>query len=387
MTTPTTGKHPLQTRHRLHFGDARKMKAVGDGSVDLVVTSPPYPMIQMWDKLFARLDPAVAKALAKNRGMAAFDGMHAMLDHVWSEVHRVLRPGGIACINIGDAVRTIGGDFMLYSNHARILSAMLALGFQPLPTILWRKPTNAPNKFMGSGMLPPGAYVTLEHEHILVLRKGSKRDFSGSQEKHQRRESAYFWEERNTWFSDVWMGLIGANQRLTDNDTRKRSAAFPLELPYRLISMFSVAGDRVLDPFLGIGTTLLAAMATLRNAIGFELETEFREIIAQNFTTVVSIAQRRIAERLTNHLIFVRERIAAGRTIKHQNRFYGFPVMTRQEIDLVFHRPVAVSQPDKDLFTVDYDMFHMENSLLPPPPPTDSRPPTPNHPRQGLLFK
>ncbi len=382
-------KHHLQTRQRLYFGDARKMTAVGDGSVDLVVTSPPYPMIQMWDELFERLDPAVFRALEKNRGMAAFDGMHAALDRVWSEVHRVLRTGGIACINIGDAVRTIGGDFTLYPNHARILTAMLALGFQPLPTILWRKPTNAPNKFMGSGMLPPGAYVTLEHEHILVLRKGAKRDFSGSVEKHRRHESAYFWEERNTWFSDVWAGLIGANQRLAANDTRKRSAAFPLELPYRLISMFSVAGDRVLDPFLGIGTTLLAALATGRDAIGYELESEFRETIVQSLTAGVPIAQRRIAGRLADHVKFVQERTAAGRAIKHRNRFYGFPVMTRQEVDLVFHRPTAVSQPDKDLFVVDYELFHLQDGVVPPTaPPTDPdrASAASNRPRQGLLF-
>lgn len=385
----TTVAPPLQTRHHLYFGDARKMAAVDDGSVDLVVTSPPYPMIQMWDELFARLDPAVFRALEKNRGMAAFEGMHAMLDRVWSEVHRVLRSGGIACINIGDAVRTIGGDFTLYPNHARILSAMLALGFQPLPLILWRKPTNAPNKFMGSGMLPPGAYVTLEHEHILVLRKGAKRDFSGSKEKQRRRESAYFWEERNTWFSDVWMGLIGATQRLADNDARKRSAAFPLELPYRLISMFSVAGDRVLDPFLGIGTTLLAAMATGRDTIGYELEAAFRDTIAQSLTAGLSIARQRIAGRLADHVKFVQERTAAGRTLKHRNRFYGFPVMTRQEVDLVFHRPAAVSQPGKDLFLVDYDLCPLEDSRLPPSPPPDTRASSPvtSRPRQGLLFE
>ncbi|MFZ0243047.1 MAG: site-specific DNA-methyltransferase [Desulfobacterales bacterium] len=389
MDPASTDGHPLQTRHRLHFGDARRMTAIGDRSIDLVVTSPPYPMIQMWDELFARLDPAVARALLKNDGRQAFERMHATLDPVWSEVYRVVKPGGIVCINIGDAVRTIGGDFALYPNHARILSAMIALGFQPLPLILWRKPTNAPNKFMGSGMLPPGAYVTLEHEHILILRKGAKRDFSGSKEKRRRHESAYFWEERNTWFSDVWMGLIGASQRLVDNDIRKRNAAFPLELPYRLISMFSVAGDRVLDPFLGIGTTLLAAMATGRNAIGFELESEFRQTIAQSLTAGVPIAHRRIAERIANHLKFLQERIAAGRTIKHRNHFYGFPVMTRQEVNLAFHRPIAVSQPGEDMFAVDYDLFTMKDNPLPQSPPAGPRPssPTTGHPQQGLLFE
>jgi DNA modification methylase len=380
----------MQTRHQLHFGDARKMKAIGENSVDLVVTSPPYPMIQMWDTLFARLDPAVAKALTQNHGMMAFERMHAALDPVWAEVHRVLKPGAIACINIGDAVRKIGDDFMLYPNHARILSRMLTIGFQPLPLILWRKPTNAPNKFMGSGMLPPGAYVTLEHEHILVLRKGSKRDFSETEDKQRRRESAFFWEERNTWFSDVWMGLIGATQRLADNDIRKRSAAFPFELPYRLINMFSVKGDLVLDPFLGLGTTLLAAMATGRNGIGIELEPDFRETVAGSLSAVTSIAYRRLSDRLADHLEFVQQRTAAGRTIKHRNRPYGFPVMTAQEVELVFHRPKTVSQIAEDTFLVDCDIFQLEDCRRPPPPLTKNRlsstqPRT--RPSQGLLFE
>ncbi|MGB5420862.1 MAG: site-specific DNA-methyltransferase [Desulfobacterales bacterium] len=380
----------MQTRHQLHFGDARKMKAVGDNSVDLIVTSPPYPMIQMWDALFTRLDPTVAKTLRQHRGMVAFERMHAALDPVWAEVHRVLIPGGIACINIGDAVRKIGDDFMLYPNHARILSRMLAIGFQPLPLILWRKPTNAPNKFMGSGMLPPGAYVTLEHEHILVLRKGAKRDFSAAEDKQRRRESAFFWEERNTWFSDVWMGLIGATQRLADNGIRKRSAAFPFELPYRLINMFSVKGDLVLDPFLGIGTTLFAAMAAGRNGIGFELETDFRETVAGSLSSVTSLAQRRLSERLANHLEFVEQRTAAGRPIKHRNRPYGFPVMTRQEVELVFHRPTIVSQTAEDAFLIDYDILQLADGQGPPPSlpencKSSERPRT--CPTQGLLFE
>ena len=385
-----TVEDTMQTHHQLHFGDARKMKAIGANSVDLVVTSPPYPMIQMWDALFCRLDRSVAKLLTQHHGMAAFERMHAALDPVWTEVHRVLKPGAIACINIGDAVRKIGDDFMLYPNHARILSRMLATGFQPLPLILWRKPTNAPNKFMGSGMLPPGAYVTLEHEHILVLRKGSKRDFSKTDDKQRRRESAYFWEERNTWFSDVWMGLIGATQRLADTDIRKRSGAFPFELPYRLINMFSVKRDLVLDPFLGLGTTLLAAMATGRNGIGIELETDFRETVTGSLSAVTSIAHRRLSDRLAGHLEFVQQRTAAGRTIKHRNRPYGFPVMTAQEVELVFHRPKTVSQIGEDAFLVDYDIFHLEDCRQPPPPLTENRPPSTQprtRPSQSLLFE
>src|SRR5690606_1592163 len=142
-------------------------------------------------------------------------------------------------------------------------SAFIRLGFANMPNILWRKQTNAPNKFMGSGMLPAGAYVTLEHEWILVFRKAGKRTFRSEAEKKLRRESAFFWEERNTWFSDLW-DLKGVKQKITNSGSRDRSAAYPFELPYRLINMYSVKGDIVLDPFLGTGTTALAAMATER---------------------------------------------------------------------------------------------------------------------------
>lgn len=108
------------------------------------------------------------------------------------------------------------GDFQLYSNHSRILHRFLDLGFAALPDILWHKQTNAPNKFMGSGMLPVGAYVTYEHEYILILRKGRRRDFTSEQEKTRRRESAFLGEERNLWFSDVWLDIKGAAQALVE---------------------------------------------------------------------------------------------------------------------------------------------------------------------------
>ena len=89
---------------------------------------------------------------------------------------------------------TFDGNFCLFSNHSRILSFLSKLGFTFLPDILWRKETNAPNKFMGSGMLPVSAYVTYEHEYILIVRKGKKRDFTALDEKKLRKESAFFWK-------------------------------------------------------------------------------------------------------------------------------------------------------------------------------------------------
>lgn len=246
--------------HRLIVGDARKLELLATGSIDLVVTSPPYPMIAMWDNDFSAADSAIANALTKGNGQQAFMLMHDYLDAVWEELARVLRPSGYACINIGDATRSIGGDFRLYANHAELIKRLCQHGFHLLPTIFWEKVANSPNKFLGSGMLPAGAYVTLEHEHILVFRKGGKRYFRTEEERERRQESAYFWEERNKWFRDIWH-CNGAAQSMNGLHPRLRSGAYPFEIPYRLISMFSVKGDTVLDPFSGTGTTLLAALA------------------------------------------------------------------------------------------------------------------------------
>ena len=131
---------------------------------------------------------------------------------------------------------------------------------------------------MGSGMLPAGAYVTYEHEYVLVLRKGRRRWFGNEEEKRLRRQSAFFWEERNTWFSDLWYDIKGTPQTLVSKEARDRSAAFPFELAYRLISMFSIKRDVVLDPFAGTGTTLAAALAAGRSAAGMETDNSLVEV-------------------------------------------------------------------------------------------------------------
>jgi DNA modification methylase len=287
--------------------------------------------------------------------------MHRELDPVWKQIHRILINGGIACINIGDAVRTIDGDFRLYPNHSRILTAMLKIGFNALPLVLWRKPTNAPNKFMGSGMLPAGAYVTLEHEYILILRKGPKREFNSPKTKQTRREGAFFWEERNCWFSDVWFGLIGTTQKMKNSPTRLRSGAFPFELAYRLVNMYSAKGDTVVDPFLGTGTTMAAAMASARNSIGFEIEPGFRDQIFSIKDTVIDTSNDRIRQRIQNHLEFVRERSKEKGNPKHLNRHYKFPVITRQEIELFFNPLDNIKQIDENSMAVTYSDVPPEN--------------------------
>jgi DNA modification methylase len=311
------------------------MAEMPDQSVDLFITSPPYPMIEMWDDFFTRVDPDIGRSLNDGDGQPAFEKMHAYLDTIWKQSCRVMKPGGIMCLNIGDAVRTFKGVFQLYANHARIISAFCSFDCIQLPGILWRKPTNAPNKFMGSGMLPPSAYVTLEHEHILIFRKAGKRTFKDAASRQIRRENAYFWEERNNWFSDVWFNLIGASQALGENKSRERSGAFPLELPYRLIHMFSLRGDMVLDPFLGTGTTLIAAMCAGRNALGYEIDQSLHPIILTRLAAVPDLSQALTRQRFESHLSYMNNRIKTKGIHKYQNRMYGIPVVTRQEEGLV----------------------------------------------------
>jgi DNA modification methylase len=350
----------MQTEHKIFFADARILNDIETESVDLVVTSPPYPLIEMWDELFSALNPAIKETLATADYQQTFELMHGELDKVWQELLRVLKPGGFACINIGDATRTIQNRFQLFANHSRIQQYCFKTGFDVLPSILWRKQTNAPNKFMGSGMLPAGAYVTLEHEYILILRKGGKRLFSTEAARENRMQSALFWEERNTWFSDVW-DLKGTRQRLNDESLRSRSAAFPFEIAFRLINMYSVIGDTVLDPFLGTGTTLFAAAACGRNSLDYELDPCFSTHIGQSLLTNTELYNSFNLKRLENHIRFLK---TYPKEIKHKNGSYGFPVVTRQETKLSLPLIKNIEAYSDNNYLVHYlNILEMQNLL------------------------
>ncbi len=281
-----------KTDHRVIIGDSRRMEEVEDKSVHLVITSPPYPMIKMWDEIFRKLDERIDRSWsrlevetdAKMREKYVkriYELMHENLAKVWREVYRVLVDGGIACINIGDATRSLNGQFRLFANHSKVIEYCEKIGFTTLPYILWKKPTTKPKykgkgAFLGSGFLPPNAYVTLDCEFILIFRKGGLRKFKPKDE--MRHASKYTKEERDSWFTQVW-DVVGVKQSIPDIE--RRVAAFPEEIPYRLIRMFSVIGDTVLDPFLGTGTTTKVAMSLNRNSIGYEIDEGLIEVIKE----------------------------------------------------------------------------------------------------------
>lgn len=342
---------PVRTKHRLLYGDSvHELKGLKKGSVDLVVTSPPYPMIGMWDELFSRLDPAVKERLAAGDGRSAHDLMSRALDKVWRSLDPSMTPGGTVCINVGDATRTVGNVFALYPNHLVVGRELMARGYRTLPEVIWRKTSNKPNKFMGSGMLPPGAYVTQEHEYIMTYRKPGTRTFKNEADRSARRRSGYFWEERNAWFSDLWEGLHGKRQDMKGTGPRQRSGSFPLELAHRLVCMYSVMGDTVVDPFAGTGVTTLAAMIAGRNSVSIEIESSLKGPIESRLSHALEFGNAFNEDRLHRH-----EKFSAGKVqMRYRNEKYGFPVMTRQETALEIPKLKRVSKVSDDTFEVEY---------------------------------
>lgn len=344
----------MKTTHKYFFGNSSNMQRVQDNSVDLVVTSPPYPMIEMWDDIFSSQNPSISSKIRLSPD-EAFELMHQELDKTWKECVRIIKFGGFLCINIGDATRSINGNFQLYNNHSRIIRACSYFGFTGLPNIIWRKQTNSPNKFMGSGMLPCGAYVTLEHEWILIFRKGEKRVFESTQDKLARMHSSFFWEERNIWFSDLW-DIKGTKQNLQKSKSRARSAAYPLEIPYRLINMFSQKGDTVLDPFMGTGTTMQAAILLGRNSIGYDIDICMKDFIKSGIDALdLDRCNNLIRRRLDNHVAFVNDRIKSGKEVRHFNSILNVPVMTKQEEKIEFNYLHHIASDDNlDSYNVEY---------------------------------
>jgi len=242
----------------IHHKSSEKMDEVDNEFVHLIITSPPYPMIQKWDELelfcHGREDVVIGKE--------DFWIQHDRLLRIWAECKRVLVPGGLLCLNIGDATRTIDGEFCCYPNYAYVTIQLFKMGFTPLVPIIWRKISNRPNAFLGSGMLPPNGYIAQDCEYIGIYRNGGKRVFTPHDP--QRYASEFTKEQRDVWFQQVWNipGAAGA----------KKTSAFPEEIPYRLVQMFSCIDEVVLDPFSGTGTTKTVCEILEREFIGYEVE-------------------------------------------------------------------------------------------------------------------
>jgi modification methylase len=263
------------TSHWLHQGDARDLGWLPDGSVHLVVTSPPYWTLKQY--------------APNDRQMGAIaDYRHFLdeLDRVWAECYRVLASGGRICCVVGDVCipRKRGGRHYVMPLHADIQVRARETGLDCLTPILWHKIANGVTEAEGNGAgfygkpYQPGAVVKNDIEYILFMRKGGT---YRSPEPLQKALSMLTKREMQAWWRSIWTDIRGASSR------GGHPAPYPVELAERLIRMFSFAGDIVLDPFAGTGSTNLAALATGRNSIGNDIEESY-----------LKIAERRLAETI-----------------------------------------------------------------------------------------
>jgi modification methylase len=254
-----------RTRHEMILGDARDLSAIPTESVHLVVTSPPY------FNLKAYASGAGGRQLGRIGDYEAFLGE---LDRVWRECARVLVPGGRICCVIGDILipRRADGRHRVLPLPSDIQVRSRNNGLDNLTPILWFKIGNRTNEAGGGSSgyygkpYQPGAIIKNDHEHILMLRKpGGYR----TTPMIQKALSMLQREEMDAWMRPVWSDIRGASLR------DGHPAPFPPELAERLIRMYSFAGDTILDPFAGSGSTAVAAIRAGRNSISIEIEQEY----------------------------------------------------------------------------------------------------------------
>jgi modification methylase len=257
-----------RTTHRLQLGDARDLSWIRDASVHLVVTSPPYWTLKKYE--------ANQRQLGE---IADYDGFLDELDKAWRECARVLVPGGRICCVIGDVcIPRREGRHRVMPLHADIVVRTRAIGLDALTPILWFKIANGVTEAKGNGAgfygkpYQPGAIIKNDVEYILFLRKGGE---YRSPSPLQKALSMLTRDEMRSWLRAAWLDIKGESTR------RGHPAPFPQSLAERLIKLFSFAGDTVLDPFVGTGTTNLAAVATGRNSIGNEIEPAYLKIAEQ----------------------------------------------------------------------------------------------------------
>ena len=244
-----------ETQHQLRLGDARDLSWIPDASVHLVVTSPPYWTL----KEYAENDRQMG-------AIANYDHFLDELDRVWLECARVLAPGGRICCVVGDVCvpRKKAGRHYVMPLHADIQVRARSNGLDCLTPILWHKIANGMTEAQGNGAgfygkpYQPGAVVKNDIEHILFLRKGGSYRTPDSM---QKALSVLTKQEMQAWWRSIWTDIKGASTRAG------HPAPYPPELAERLIRMFSFAGDVVLDPFAGTGSTSLAALAAGRNSV------------------------------------------------------------------------------------------------------------------------
>ena len=253
----------IKTNHKIIRGDSRQMKELSDNSAHLVITSPPYWQLK---------DYGSDDQIGYNDN---YENYINNLNLVWQECHRILQNGCRLCINIGDqfARSVYYGRYKVIPIRTEIIKFCETIGFDYMGAIIWQKSTTMNTTggatIMGSFPYPRNGIIKLDYEFILIFKK------SGEPQKKidgkLRELSKLTKEEWNTYFQGHW-NFNGVRQD-------DHIAMFPEELPKRLIKMFSFVGDTIVDPFIGSGTTSLAAKNLGRNSVGYEINQKFIDTI------------------------------------------------------------------------------------------------------------
>ncbi len=258
----------MKTTHKIIVGDSRLMKEISDESIHLVITSPPYWQLK---------DYGNGKQIGFND---TYEEYINNLNLVWNECHRVLHKGCRLCINIGDQfARSIYyGRYKVVPIRTEIIKFCENIGFDYMGAIIWQKVTTCNTTggatIMGSYPYPRNGILKLDYEFILIFKKYG---IPPRVSKEIKEKSKLTKKEWNQYFTGHW-NFSGEKQD-------KHLAMFPEELPKRLIKMFSFVDDIVLDPFLGSGTTSLAAKNLNRNSVGYEINENYLSIIQEKLNT------------------------------------------------------------------------------------------------------
>jgi len=250
------------TLHRVIIGDARDMSEVPDDSVHLIITSPPYWHIK---------DYGIPGQIGYGQ---IYEEYINDLNLVWAECARVLHPGCRICVNIGDQFARADeyGRYAVIPIRTEITRFMLQLGFDHMGTVIWQKRTtmrpSGGASVMGSFPFPRNGVIEIDYEFIMIFRKPGKPPSPTPEQKRLARLS-----------KEEWKGCFSGHWSFPGEPQKGHLAMFPLELPMRLIKMFSFPAETVLDPFLGSGTTSLASANLGRNSIGYEINPDYLPII------------------------------------------------------------------------------------------------------------
>lgn len=259
----------LPTSHDLHLHDSRAIDILAPDSVHLVVTSPPYWTLKDYNRHDGQMGY-----------IDDYELFLAELDKVWRACFHALVPGGRVVCVVGDVClsrRKNGGEHVVMPLHASIQEHCRRIGYNNLAPIIWHKIANAAFEATGNGggflgkPYEPNSVIKNDIEFILMERKpGGYRSPSLA----TRILSVIPVERHKVWFQQIWTGVTGAS-------TKYHPAPYPLELAERLIRMFSFVGDTVLDPFMGTGTTNVAAALWGRHSIGVEVDPQYFDMAAK----------------------------------------------------------------------------------------------------------